>query len=80
MCIRDSYFTYGLALSRVNQCGEALQIAQTILARIPTDELAVEQANAIVSRCQQNLVETPVPLPTSSEPAPVSTEVSTPTP
>ncbi|NOT06112.1 MAG: tetratricopeptide repeat protein [Anaerolineales bacterium] len=78
--IAEYYFTYGLALSRLNQCGEALQIAQTILARIPTDELAVEQANAIVSRCQQNLVETPVPLPTSSEPAPVSTEVSTPTP
>ena len=78
--IAEYYFTYGLALSRVNQCGEALQIAQTILARIPTDELAVEQANAIVSRCQQNLVETPVPLPISSEPAPVSTEVSTPTP
>jgi tetratricopeptide (TPR) repeat protein len=78
--IAEYYFTYGLALSRLNKCGEALPIAQTILARIPDDALAVEQANTIISRCQQNLLETPLPLPTSSKPAPVSPPVSTPTP
>jgi tetratricopeptide (TPR) repeat protein len=59
----EYYFTYGLALSRLNRCGEALEIAQLIISRIPSDELAVENANAIVSRCQQNLVETPAPTP-----------------
>jgi tetratricopeptide (TPR) repeat protein len=59
--IAEYYFTYGLALSRLNQCGEALQIADLLISRVPSNELAVENANAIVSRCQQNLVQTPVP-------------------
>lgn len=53
--IAEYYFTYGLALSRTNQCGEALQIAQLIISRIPADELAVGNANEITNRCQQNL-------------------------
>lgn len=61
--IAEYYFTYGLALSRLNQCGEALQIAQLIISRIPSDDLSVENANAIISRCQQNL-DAPPPSPT----------------
>jgi tetratricopeptide (TPR) repeat protein len=80
----EYYSIYGITLSRLNKCGEALQIAQSILARIPADETAVGNANAIIARCQQNLVQTPVPLPASSEAVPVSTETaapnSTPTP
>ncbi len=73
--IAEYYFTYGLALSRVNRCGEALPVAQAILARIPADELAVENANEIINRCQQNLDATPETPPTSTtEPASVSTE------
>lgn len=53
--IAEYYFTYGLALSRLDQCGEALQIAQLIISRIPSDELAVGNANEITNRCQQNL-------------------------
>lgn len=53
--IAEYYFTYGLALARTNQCGEALQIAQLIISRIPADELAVENANEITNRCQENL-------------------------
>jgi len=60
--IAEYYFTYGLALARLNQCGEALQIAQMIISRVPSDELAVENAGAINSRCQQNLVQTPIPV------------------
>jgi tetratricopeptide (TPR) repeat protein len=78
--IAEYYFTYGLALSRLNKCSEALEVAKTILSRIPTDELAVENANAIISRCQQNLEETPVPSPSSSEVESVSTGTPTPTP
>lgn len=76
--IAEYYFTYGLALARLNQCGEALQIAQLIIARIPSDELAVENANAIIARCQQNLSQTPVPPLTS--PTPDSAPTGTPTP
>lgn len=76
--ITEYYFTYGLALARLNQCGEALQIAQLIIARVPSDELAVENANAIVTRCQQNLAATPVP-PLAS-PTPDSASTGTPAP
>jgi tetratricopeptide (TPR) repeat protein len=75
--VAEYYFTYGLALTRVNKCSEALQIAQTILSRIPTDELAVENANEIVTRCQQNLVETPTPPLSSPEPDSVVEETAT---
>jgi tetratricopeptide (TPR) repeat protein len=78
--IAEYYFTYGLALSRLNQCGEALQIAQLIISRVPSDELAVDNANAIIDRCQQNLVQTPqAPLSTGT-PDSASTVEPTPTP
>jgi tetratricopeptide (TPR) repeat protein len=64
--IAEYYFTYGLALARLNQCGEALQIAQLIISRVPSDELAVSNANAIIERCQQNLSSPPAsPTPDS---------------
>jgi tetratricopeptide (TPR) repeat protein len=79
--IAEYYFTYGLALSRLNKCGEALDIVRMINERIPTDELAMENATAIVNRCQQNLIQTPIPpLPTSPPTAPAATTTSTPTP
>lgn len=61
--IAEYYFTYGLALSRTDQCGEALQIAQLIISRIPSDTLSVDNANAIITRCEQNL-SAPQPTPT----------------
>lgn len=59
--VAEYYFTYGLALSRMEQCGEALQISQLIISRVPSDELAVENANEIVNRCQENLTLTQQP-------------------
>jgi hypothetical protein len=76
----EYYATYGLALSRLNQCSEALQVARTMLERIPADEVAVENANAIIERCQQNLDATPEPPSTPLEPGPTSTEIPTSTP
>jgi tetratricopeptide (TPR) repeat protein len=82
----EYYAFYGLALSRLNQCGDALRVARIILERIPADETAVENANAIISRCQQNLDATPEPLPTQLATEPASTGIptavaeSTPTP
>ena len=65
--IAEYYFTYGLALQRVNRCGEALQVAQMIVARVPADQLAVDNANEIENRCRQNLVATPLPLQTPTD-------------
>ncbi len=78
--IAEYYFTYGLVLARLNRCGEALQIAQQIQARVPTDEIAVANAQEVVIICQQNLAATPTP---ELLPLPADTsvpEAGTPTP
>jgi tetratricopeptide (TPR) repeat protein len=71
--IAEYYFTYGLVLARLNRCGEALQIAQQIQARVPSDEIAVANAQEMVTICQQNLAATPTP-----ELLPLPTETSLP--
>jgi len=53
--IAEYYYTFGLALARTNQCGEALPIAQEIQAKIPADENAVFAASEIIRICQENL-------------------------
>ncbi len=67
--IAEYYFTYGLVLARLNRCGEALQIAQQIQARVPADEIAVANAQEVVIICEQNLVASPTPelLPSPTE-------------
>ena len=78
--IAEYYFTYGLVMARLNRCGEALQIAQQIQARVPSDEIAVANAQEMVNICQQNLATTPTPqlLPLETETS--LPEASTPTP
>ena len=71
--IAEYYFTYGLVLARLNRCGEALQIAQQIQARIPSDEIAVANAQEMINICQQNLAATPTP-----ESLPLATETGLP--
>ncbi|MBI3162066.1 MAG: tetratricopeptide repeat protein [Chloroflexi bacterium] len=78
--VAEYYYMYGLALAKTNKCSPALDIARMILERIPANELAVENANAIISRCELNLEQAPIPLPTATATAPVPTESSTPTP
>lgn len=58
----EYYFTYALVLARLNECGEALQIAQQIIGTIPSNELAVFNANEAISLCQDNL-DSPPPTP-----------------
>lgn len=56
----EYYYTYGLALARMNECGEALQISQTLQTTFPTDELVLDAANRIIEICQENLENPPV--------------------
>jgi len=65
----EYYFTYAIVLSRLNRCGEALQIAQQIIGTIPSNELAVYNANEAIRLCQENL-----------DNPPTATEESTPEP
>ena len=77
--VAEYYYTYGLALARTNQCGEALPIAQTLRTRIPSDENATFAASEIDRICQENLDS---PAVDTAEPTtvdePVVTETETP--
>lgn len=53
--VAEYYYTYAAALSFVNQCGEALQITQLIVSRIPANETAMDSVNKTTNRCQENL-------------------------
>jgi len=59
----EYFTTYALLLARLNRCGEALPIAQLILANVPSDEIAVYNAQESMRICQNNLL-TPSPQPT----------------
>jgi len=71
--ITEYYFTYALVLAHLNRCGEALQIAQQIQSRVPSDDIAMTNAAAAIQICQKNLASPPAPTATIS-----STETSTP--
>ena len=53
--ISEFYFTFGKALARTDQCGQALQIAQDLQARGSTDEITQVETNRIIEICQENL-------------------------
>jgi tetratricopeptide (TPR) repeat protein len=65
--IAEFYFTYGLALARTNQCGQALPIAQTLQTNFPEDEIVLEAATAIIAICQENLENPAVDTPVATE-------------
>jgi tetratricopeptide (TPR) repeat protein len=66
----ELFFTYGLVLVRLQKCGDAIPVFQTILAKVPGDDLAVFNAQEGLRLCQQSL----------SGPQPTTTPQTTPTP
>jgi tetratricopeptide (TPR) repeat protein len=72
--IGEFFFTYGLGLARLNQCREALPIAQTLQTKFPTDDIVIEAANAIITICEENLEN---PVSETSTPAESATESAT---
>ncbi len=68
----EYFYMYGLALARTRQCSEALPIFQALIANVPTDEIAVSNADAGIEICEQYV---------SSEPSTGSSIIDqTPTP
>ena len=53
--IAEFYYTYGLALARLNQCGEALKVSQTLQANLSNDENSMAAAEEIIKICEENL-------------------------
>jgi tetratricopeptide (TPR) repeat protein len=80
--IAEIYFTYALALSKVGRCGETLQVAQIVQARIPEDTLSVDNVNEAIKTCQQNLASfgTSTSGPVSTGTPPLETPTVMPTP
>lgn len=51
----EFHYTYALALSRENQCGEALQIVQALQSKVRSNEDAMAAADKSIEICQENL-------------------------
>jgi tetratricopeptide (TPR) repeat protein len=49
--ISQYYQVYGLALARVDECSEALQISEALLKNVGGDEITVYNAGVIVDIC-----------------------------
>jgi tetratricopeptide (TPR) repeat protein len=71
--IVEYYYTYGLALARTNQCGEALKIAQQLQTAVSEDENAVFAAEETVRICEENLENPPTDVATEED---IATEES----
>lgn len=51
--IGEYYYTLGLALAKLGQCGEALPIAQSVATNLKTDDIAQYNAQEIINICEQ---------------------------
>ncbi len=64
--IAEYYSSYGLALARVGECGEALQISQLLLEGVPTDEISIFNAETIVQICEETAESGPQIVPSET--------------
>lgn len=65
--IPEFFYTYGLALVRSGNCGEALPIFSTIIDTVsPTDEISLYNANTGIELCAAQLETTPTLQPTQT--------------
>ena len=51
--VGEYYYTYGLALAKLGQCGEALPVAQSITSNLMSDQIAQYNAQEINNICEQ---------------------------
>ncbi len=59
----EIFSRYGLALSKINRCNDAVQIAQAMIQGVPDDETALFNADVIISDCQAALENPPTDIP-----------------
>jgi hypothetical protein len=76
----EYYYTYGLALARTNQCGEALKIAQQVQTAASEDENALFAAEETIRICEENLANPPTEAPTEEAIATEESATETPAP
>jgi len=51
--IAEYYYLYGLAAARTGECGVALPIAQALMEGVPDDQISVDNADAMITICQE---------------------------
>ena len=76
--IAEYYYTYGLALARTNQCGQALPLAQKLQPMFPNEDSVQQAIVAINQICEENLNNPPtaIAIPSTAEETPaVETQV-----
>jgi len=64
--IGEYYQTYGLALAKTNQCGEALQIAQAVATGLRNDDVAQYNAQEVIIMCEALAKQGAADLPTAT--------------
>lgn len=62
--IGEFYYTYGLSLAKLGQCGEALQIAQAVATSLRDDDVAIYNAQEVINTCERLAKEGKSDLPT----------------
>lgn len=72
--ITEYFYSYALALAHTNRCSDVVNVARTILEKVPSDDVATFNANQALNMCQASLL---TPSPTLQ---PASTLQVTPTP
>jgi len=77
--VGEYYYTYGLALSKLGQCGEALQIAQAVATNLRNDEISVYNAQEVINTCERLAKEGKSDVPTQV-PTITATPANTPIP
>lgn len=63
----EYFYIYGLALARAGECGEALQISQSLQQIVPNDEIAMFNAEEIITICAEIAEEGPQLTPTPTQ-------------
>jgi len=74
LSVIETYSRYGLALARINECDQAIPVANALLANVADNENAVYNANEIIKICEENLLNPP-----TATPQPTATNVTGPT-
>ena len=77
--VGEFYYTYGLALSKLGQCGEALQIAQAVATNLRNDEISVYNAQGVINTCERLAKEGKSDVP-NQVPTITATPANTPSP
>ena len=82
VAVAEYFYMYGLALAYTRRCSEALPIFQALIAGVPGNSIALDNADTGIAICEEYIANppTPTPGPTDEPIPPTETPTSTETP